>query len=160
MPMTCVLHLRAEGLPDKDLIGSQDPYFEVMYKDEVVYKSEVLEQESGSDVIEWAPAEFEMSRSAYLREIRIVIKDKDTFTRDDVLLDCEIRYPFRPNTYTFSDLGCKLCVLNDDGDETDGEREGSECEDDDGSGAIGTALGLAGNYFKVRMLGKALGAAL
>merc|ERR1711972_1049651 len=111
------------------------------FKDEVVYKSEVLKQES--DVIEWEPAEFEISRSAYLREIRIVIKDKDTFTSDDVLLDCEIRYPFRPNTYTFSDLGCKLCVLNDDGEATDAERSGSEVEDDS---VARKALGLAGDY--------------
>merc|ERR1712026_60238 len=143
-------------LSDKDLIGSQDPYFEVYWKDECVYTSEVLKQES--DTIEWAPAQFEMSRRAYLREIRIVIKDKDTFTKDDLLLDCEIRYPFRANTYTFSDLGCKLCVLNDDGEATDHEKSGSECEDDDS--VARKALGLAGDYFKVKLVSKALGKAI
>merc|ERR1712179_365139 len=101
-------------------------------------------------IFHWEPETFQISRTAMFREIRIVIKDHDTFSRDDVLLDCEIRYPFRPNNYNFSedgDAGPRICVLNKDGQETDGEREGSENED---GGVLDTLTDLAGDYFKVR----------
>merc|ERR1711974_518572 len=120
--------------------------------DEVIHKSQQAVVDGNS--YSWEPEEFQISRAAMFREIRIVILDHDTFTSDDVLLDFEVRYPFRPNNYTFTEDGARICVLNKDGQETDGERDGSEVEDD---GVIGSLVDMAGDYFKVRMAAKAIG---
>lgn len=142
------LHLRAENLPNTDLIGKSDPYYLVFYNDKLVYTSEIIKNSLN---VEWEPAVFEMPWQACMREIRIKIMDKDTIGNDDLMLDFEIRYPFRQNNYAFPG-DCKICVLNDDGEIDEGEAtSGSEVEDDSTLDLV-KKVGKFG--FKLRELGK------
>merc|ERR1712046_362946 len=148
--MDVCLHLRGENLKSKDLMSKSDPYFEVFYPkdcEDPIYKSEIIK-----NVIDacWEPANFSLPKSALMRNVRIRLMDKDTFTSDDLILDCEIRYPFRQKNYAFgacaSDDGteARLCVLNNDGE--------SDSEDDSKGKPFGS--GTKDKVFKVLKLGK------
>merc|ERR1712117_631686 len=129
--MDVCLHLRGENLVSKDLISKSDPYFEVYFpkdSETPLYKSEVIK--NATDPC-WEPANFTLPKSAFMRHVRIRLMDKDTFTRDDLMLDCELRYPFRQKNYTFGEFArddetieARVCVLNDDGECDSSDDEG------------------------------------
>merc|ERR1711879_249423 len=141
------LHLRGENLPNKESFGTSDPYFQVFYQDQLLYKSEVIE--NNVTCCEWEPAVFELPALAWGRSVRIMIMDKDQISEDDVMVECEIRYPFRVKSYLLSenDLDAKLCVLNDDGDSG---------EDSDDMIEEGFRDKVKRGFFKVLRRGKAL----
>jgi len=150
MPFDATLSLRAENLPDTDTFGKIDPYYEVWFKDEMLYKSEC--HKNADSIVEWAPATFQVPTLAFMRELNVKMYDKDTFTKDDLILEVEIRYPFRMKTYDLGETGAKLAVLNDDGESADDESDGSLVEDGDG-GFIKKSAKLAAGYFALKKLG-------
>lgn len=158
--MDVCLHLRAENLKSKDLIGKSDPYFQVFFPKESeapIYQSEVIKNVTDPA---WVPAEFSLPKSAFMRSVRIKIMDKDRLTKDDLILDCEIRYPFRQNNFVFGAWAsddkteARLCVLNDDGDEHDDSKSGKAFSTT--ADKIGAKLKdiLPAKHFKVYKLGK------
>ena len=149
MPQT-TLSLAARNLPDKDIIGHIDPYYEIYFKDALLYKSEVLK---GSHP-EWKVASFEVPKRAYMREPNLKVIDKDTFSKDDLLFEVEIRYPFRQKTYTIGDTPAQLMVLNDDGESADSLSDGSLVEGDDGKKR--KRKKKESGYFSVTTIGKKL----
>lgn len=144
MPTETSLHLRCENFPDTDLIGSADPYFQVWFKDQILYQSEVAQIEDNA--FQFEVATFEISRSALFREINLKIFDKDTFSSDDLMVEMEIRFPFQSKTYTIGDSGATVSVLNDSGEvDPDDESEGSVIDEEDGKEE---------GFFTVKNLGK------
>jgi len=117
------LWLRAENVPSKDLIGASDPYVEIRFDDKLLATSEVIKNEPNP---QWQMMTFDLPKTALFRHVNVKIMDKDKFTKDDLVLDCEIRYPFRKANYSFGSnkkngKACRLMVLNDHGEaaETD-----------------------------------------
>ena len=77
------LHLRAENLPNKETFGTSDPYFQLYFEDQLLYTSEVID--NNVTCCEWEPAVFELPPLAFMRKVRIVIMDKDQISEDDVM---------------------------------------------------------------------------
>ena len=71
------LHLRAENLKSKDLIGKSDPYFEVFFPTDSkkpIYRSESIKNTKNP---RWKPAKLVLPKSAYKQKVRIRVMDKD-----------------------------------------------------------------------------------
>lgn len=147
---TSELKLSASGLPDKDLIGRTDAYYELYFKDTLLYKSEV---QKGSNVT-WDTATIDMPKRAYMRELVLKCFDKDRFSKDDLIFSVEIRYPFRMKTYTLGETGATLSVLNDNGESADSLSDGSMVDGDDGKKR--KRKKKQSGHFKMLKLGKAL----
>ena len=115
------LELEAENLKSNDILNKSDPYFEVFHPSDMktpIYRSEVVK--NNSDPL-WKPAKFNMPSST--KYVRIRIMDKDRFLKDELILECEIEYPFRRDNYIFGAWAsydkteARVYVLNDDGED-------------------------------------------
>ena len=145
MVFSCQLNLRAENLPDTETFGKIDPYYQVWFKDEKLYQSECVK--NADQIVEWQPANFDIPGMAFMRELNVKIYDRDTFSSDDLIVDCQIRYPFRMKTYELGDTGARLAVLNDNGDSADEATDGSLEGDND-------IIKKAAGFFALVKLGK------
>ena len=86
-----------------------------------------------------------------MRELNIKFYDKDTFSSDDLMLEVEVRYPFRMKTYDLGETGARLAVLNDDGESADDESDGSLVDGE--GGMISKGIKMAAGYFAVKHIG-------
>ena len=120
--MQVTLHLQAQNLPDSETFGIPDPYFQVFLGEELLHTSEV--GKDTNELVQWEPAVFEIPMAnAIFQKVTVRILDKDTFSNDDMLVEFEIRWPFRKRVYSVGDTGIKIAVLNDDGEVPDEEQE-------------------------------------
>lgn len=108
MSYAATVHLHAENLPDKDSIGggTSDPYFELSFEGELLYKSET--KNNADKTVAWKPAEFIIPKAAFLKPVQLKIMDKDTLSDDDVIAICEIRYPFKNTSYPIGEKGATI----------------------------------------------------
>jgi len=128
MPKTANLHLKAENLPETDFFGKIDPYYEVYYHKTKLFTSPC--HKNAERIVDWGVQTFQVPTRAVFRELNVKIYDKDTFSADDLLLNIEVRYPFRCNSYTLGNSGAVLKVLDDDGNSDSELTEGSLDSDD------------------------------
>ena len=123
MPKQAKLHLKVENLPQTDFFGKIDPYFEVWYHDSKLFTSACFK--NADNIVDWGQVSFEIPTRAIFQELNIKFYDKDTFSKDDLLLNVELRYPFRNKSYTLGESGAVLKVLDDDGDSDSDLTDGS-----------------------------------
>merc|ERR1711976_51319 len=123
--MHATLRLKAEHLASSDILDHKaDAFFKIRYDDETFYKSETIKNSNNP---EWEIAKFDLPKEAFMRTVNLIIKD-DNSLRDDIILDCNIRYPFRKQEFTIAEKNShgifakdgkmvKIIILNDDEEE-------------------------------------------
>merc|ERR1712168_273507 len=125
------LHIKARNLPNTDSVGTADPYFKVYFNDLELYKSETAD---AIDYVDFKPAEFEIPVAALTRHCLVRFFDKDLLSKDESMLDLEIRYPFRRKKYLHEATKAQISICDKDGNETNSsasETSGTEVSEDD-----------------------------
>merc|ERR1712170_224346 len=98
--MHATLRMKAEHLASSDILDHKaDAFFKIRYDDETFYKSETIKNSNNP---EWEIAKFDLPKEAFMRTVNLIIKD-DNSLRDDIILDCNIRYPFRKQEFTIAE---------------------------------------------------------
>ena len=120
------LHLKAENLRDEDWgkNNKSDPFFSVIFNDQVLFKSPVIEDNLNP---EWEEAEFDIPEAAVGNLLKVRIADDDTCS-DDKLAEIEIAYPFRKEEYLVDEKNqTKVFVLNNHGSLFAAKKSGGGC---------------------------------
>ena len=89
------LSIGIDNLPNRDTIGLSDPYYQVIFQNEILYTSEV-HREKINHII-WQPERFRIPRTAILRDLLFVVMDKDRgiLNKDECLVKFKLKFPFR-----------------------------------------------------------------
>jgi len=106
-----VLHLKAENLKNEETFGTSDPFFQVEFGGEVLFRSKEIR--STVKLCEWEPATFELPDEAVGNDVTVKIMDKDVIV-NKLMNTVEISYPFRRATINLEGRAT-LTVLNDHG---------------------------------------------
>ena len=98
------LSIFIDHLPNRDTIGLSDPYFQIIFKDEILYTSEVRQNQITN--VTWHPERFRVPRNAILKDLWIIVLDKDRgiFNQDDCLVKFKLKFPFRYEKYYIGEI--------------------------------------------------------